>query len=109
MGGIKSLLGDTPYQPYGGKPPARAGNPTQQAAAESVAYVVPTVREKVYLCIKAAGEHGRINNEIVADLGLKLQTVCARVAELRLSGRVQDSGIRRKTDTGRDAIVWRAT
>jgi hypothetical protein len=109
MGGMKSLLGDKPYVPYGGKPPYRQGNPTSQAAAESVAHVAPTVRETVYECIAAAGPHGRINNEIADDLGRKLQTVCARVAELRLAGRIKDSGIRRKTDTGRDAIVWRAT
>lgn len=97
------------YQPYGGKPPYRRGNPTSQAAAESVAYIAPTVRERVYEYIKAAGPRGRINNEIADGLSIKLQTVCARVAELRLAGRLEDSGTRRKTDTGRQAIAWRAT
>ena len=37
------------------------------------------------------------------------QTVSARVNQLRDSGWVCDSGMRRKTRSGRNAIVWRPT
>lgn len=47
------------------------------------------------------------NYEVGRDTGMKPQSVSARMNELSEKGYVVDSGARRKTDTGRNAIVWR--
>ena len=103
MSETKDLFGSPPY---GGLPPYRHGNDTQAAASARIAYIAPNLRERVFAHISAAGPRGRTNNEITKNLNIKLQTVCARVAELRSAGRIHDGGARRKTDSGRDAIVW---
>ena len=38
---------------------------------------------------------------------MPLSSVCARVRELQLTDHIEDSGLRRKTQFGKLAIVWR--
>ena len=49
------------------------------------------------------------NHELVLRLKMKLQTVCARVAEIREDGFIEDSGRRCKTDSNCKAVIWRTT
>lgn len=46
-------------------------------------------------------------HEIEASSGMRMQTISARIRELTLKGYLEDSGERRPTPSGRNAIVWR--
>jgi DNA-binding transcriptional regulator GbsR (MarR family) len=46
------------------------------------------------------------NYEISDELEIPLSSVCARVRELQVLNLVIDSGLKRKTKYGKDAIVW---
>jgi response regulator of citrate/malate metabolism len=48
-------------------------------------------------------------DEIEEQLDLRHQTASARLHELMKLGKIQDSGARRDTRSGRGAIVWRVT
>jgi hypothetical protein len=47
------------------------------------------------------------NYQIADELEMPLSSVCARVRELQLTDHIEDSGLRRKTQFGKLAIVWR--
>ena len=80
-------------------------NPTTSyAAARSMTARVPNIRERVFSLIKASG--GMTADAIEAELGMSHQTVSARVNELARLGQIHDSGRRRPTRSGRNAIVW---
>ena len=63
-----------------------------------------TKREQVYELLKL---NALSNYQIADELEMPLSSVCARVRELTLTGHIEDSGIRRKTQFGKLAIVWR--
>ena len=63
-----------------------------------------TKREQVYEYIKTESS---TNYQIADELEMPLSSVCARVRELTLTGHIEDSGTRRKTQFGKLAIVWR--
>ena len=52
---------------------------------------------------------GRTADELIVELDRGHATVSARVNELANAGWIVDSGIRRKTRSGRDAVVWKAS
>ena len=85
-------------------PPARKGEATQQEAARHIAPVVGELQAKVLGFIKSQGS--ATNEELSEGLGMKIQTVCGRVAELREMGKIKDSSARRKTRAGVSAKVW---
>ena len=62
-----------------------------------------TKREQVYEYIKTEAS---TNYQIADELDMPLSSVCARVRELQLTGHIEDSGTRRKTQFGKFAIVW---
>ena len=112
MKDLDQLFG-TPETPH----PSRAGNDDQQSlpfsnpttskeAAESMRERAPRLREIVFRYIS---EHrGATCDEVEAALSLTHQTASARVNELMRADRIEDSGSKRKTRSGRNAIVWRA-
>ena len=57
--------------------------------------------------IKEDQSDGATCDEIEVSLSLSHQTASARVRDLFQGGLIVDSGIRRKTRTGRKATVWR--
>ena len=79
---------------------------TSRAAAESVEQATPILRERVFVHISAAGVRGITCDEAEEELGLRHQTCGPRIRELCLAGRIEDSTLRRKTRSGRGAIVW---
>lgn len=85
-------------------PPSAAGSDTSEAAAESIAKDTNRLRCLVLEEIRDAG--GLTCDECEERLALKHQTCSARVYELKGSGRIRDSGMRRKTRSGRNAVVW---
>ena len=67
-----------------------------------------TQRRKIYDRVFLEGNRGMTNDEIGMALNLPPQSVSARVNGLVADGHLYDSGQRRQTQWGRDAIVWRA-
>lgn len=68
----------------------------------------PSDEAKILLWIKGS-EVGATCDEVESCLRMSHQTASARIRDLRGLGRLVDSGSRRKTRTGRSAIVWRAS
>jgi len=94
-------------EPYNGRPPYVAGSDTSEAAADSIIGDRARMQTMVYECIGATGIHGATDDEVEAMTGLRHQTASARRRELVQKGRVVDTGMRRKTRSGRPATVWR--
>ena len=77
---------------------------------EAARAIVPDLQrlERVVLdAIAYYSESGLCDHEIEDVTGLKHQTASARRRALVLRGLVEDSGLRRRTDSGRMAVVWR--
>jgi DNA-binding transcriptional regulator GbsR (MarR family) len=76
---------------------------TSKKALASIKPKIKTKREQVYDLIKLKP---LTNYEISDELEIPLSSVCARVRELQILNLVIDSGLKRKTKYGKDAIVW---
>jgi hypothetical protein len=87
--------------------PYVAGSDTSKAAAESVGPWAETLRGRIYVFIAHAPD-GAICEEVEDALLVSHQTASARIRELALCEALADSGERRSTRSGRQAIVWRA-
>jgi hypothetical protein len=90
-----------------------AGQKTQLALnhpSVAIAHNAPdTSREVVHFWIKWAGRteaKGMTADEISVLLELPAQSVSARINGLHRDAYIVDSGMRRKTRYGRNAIVW---
>jgi site-specific DNA-methyltransferase (adenine-specific) len=80
------------------------GSDTSKAAAKKVNKAAAQ-RERVFEVIKYA-QHGLTDEEIQTVTGYAANSQRPRRVELVEAGRVLDSGIRRKTRSGRKAVVW---
>lgn len=83
--------------------------PTSVAAAEKARPKTGTQRWRVLRVVVDAGEEGVTDEEIMARIGLPLNTVRPRRLELVEQSLVIDSGDTRPTAGGSPAIVWLAT
>jgi len=82
---------------------------TSREAAEKAKPNAGKQRELIYFWIKWAGKSeakGMTADEISTLLLLPAQSVSARINGLHKDGYIKDSGARRKTQYGRNAIVW---
>ncbi len=86
--------------------PYVAGSDTSQSAAESITSDLGRLEALVYKIIASAGLEGRTDDELEVATQLAHQTISARRRTLVLKGRVCDSGHRRRTRSGRKAVVW---
>jgi len=82
------------------------GIPTSDAAASSMEGHTQTIAEKILAYLEAAGAAGATSDEVEEALKIPHQTVSPRILYLRHLGKVQDSGQRRTTRSGRSAICW---
>ncbi len=87
--------------------PPSNGVATSNAAAASIYNDASAIRMRVCLAIKSLG--GATCDQVEEYTGLKHQTASARVNELKERGDIVDSGERRKTRSGRKAIVWKVS
>ena len=78
---------------------------TSQDALATIKPKIKTKREQVYDLIKL---NPLTNYQIADELEMPLSSVCARVRELQVLNLVIDSGLKRKTKYGKDAIVWQS-
>ena len=76
---------------------------TSQEALATIKPKIKTKREMVYDLIKL---NALTNYEIADELDMPLSSVCGRCRELQELNLVVDSGLRRKTKYGKQAIVW---
>ena len=85
--------------------PGHNHRPTSIAAAQEIAPHVTRLAETVLEAVRA-----RPMNcwEIEQATGLSHQTASARLRELYLKGRIEESGQTRPTGSGRQAIVWKS-
>ena len=82
---------------------------TSREAAEKAKPNAGKQRELIHFWIKWAGKSeakGMTADEISTLLLLPAQSVSARINGLHKDGYIKDSGARRKTQYGRNAIVW---
>ena len=77
---------------------------TSKKALASVKPKIKTKREQVYDFVKLQSS---TNYEISDELEMPLSSVCGRIRELQILNLVEDSGLRRETKYGKQAIVWR--
>ena len=87
-----------------GTPYSRSG--TSRAAAESQRGKHGIDRERVLSMITGAQAQGMTCWEVERAGGFSHQTASARIAQLHQRDHIVDSGRRRRTGTGRQAIVW---
>lgn len=80
--------------------------PTSIAARASLGSAARTQRQQVFLHLLKCGSMGATLNELEAALGISGNTVRPRRLELEQSGLIEDSGLRRPTPSGRQAVVW---
>lgn len=89
--------------------PFVVGSDTSREAAESLVDALPQLQSLVYGFIRGRGLGGATCDEVEVGLGLRHQTASARVYELANKGLIIDSGLRRRTRSGRRAAVYVAT
>lgn len=94
----------TQYDLFGGLPPHVKDSETSKEAAVSIAETAGSLRETVRCEI--IYHRGATCDEVEAALDLRHQTASARIRELFLQGKIYDSGQKRKTRSGRSAVVW---
>lgn len=88
------------------RPLYRNPDTSRQAGIAVTKMLGKKLRAKIYYYLKAYGP--KTNEELSEDLHIKYITVTPRISELVELKLVLDSGQRRKTSGGRDAIVWKA-
>lgn len=91
-------------------PFARRDHPeTAKRARDEIRPHVTGLRRRVLDCICAFGPGGATDDQIQDHTGILLQTEIPRRRELVELGLVKNSGQRRKTRSGRNAILWVTT
>lgn len=88
--------------------PARKEDPpTAHEAANSNGEIRGKTRVRVFQYLLSRGAEGATDYEISRDLNLLRTSAGKRRKEIADLGHVEDSGMRRKTDSKTTAIVWR--
>lgn len=85
--------------------PGYSNPTTSKAAAESMEPHVTRLAAMVLERLRKCGP--QTCEQVEIGLSLRRSTASARITELRLKGKIEDTGERRPTESGRKAIVWR--
>jgi predicted transcriptional regulator len=85
--------------------PGHSNPTTSKAAAASMKPEMGRLQRQIFDYIAARPSTAR---EVENALTLRAATVTARIREMVLENRLEDSGDKRETPSGRRAIVWRA-
>lgn len=92
---------------YANRPvPSVKGSDTSEAAAESMEKCAATLRSRALIII---ANYPSTCDEIEVEMAGKHQTISPRIWELKNMGLIADSGVRRRTRSGRNAAVYKAT
>ena len=87
-----------PYQP---------GSDTSREAAISIEKDLCRLERAVFTAIRSRGEAGANCWEVERMTGISRACSSARLNRLRMLGIIYDTGLRRETDSGRNAVVYR--
>ena len=87
-------------------PPAQRHSETSVSAAKAIAPAAATLRLMVLEALRKAGADGLTDEEMLSATGLQPSTGRPRRIELMQAGHVRDSGRKRETRSGRNAVVW---
>lgn len=79
---------------------------TSEQAARAADLPAINLRALVLEHIKKCGDRGATDQEIQDSLSIRPQTQTPRRWELERLGLIRNSGITRKTKSGRNAVVW---
>lgn len=90
-------------------PPAQRHSGTSVTAAQDIEPKAGTLRRMVLDHLRWQGGHGATDEEIQIHLDMDANTERPRRIELVRAGKAYDCGVRRKTNSGKQAVVWRAT
>jgi hypothetical protein len=90
-------------------PPRVAGSATSHEAADAIRPAVSEQCRRVFEFIASRGVIGATDAEIQAGLALPGDSERPRRVWLEQRGHIRDSGLKRLTEAGRPAVVWRAT
>ena len=86
--------------------PVQSHSKTSRQAGKEIKLAVGTLRSRVLAFLLQRGEHGATDGEMQAALSMNPSTQRPRRIELVNAGLVKDSGVKRKTESGRSAVVW---
>jgi len=86
--------------------PFVAVSDTSREAAQSIEPHLARLEKQVHEFVRDTGIFGATCDEIEQRLGMSHQTASARLRRLAKAGYVHDSQNRRKTRSGRNAVVW---
>lgn len=90
-------------------PPAQTHSATSQAAGDSVRESAGASRARVRGFLLTCGWRGATDEEMQLALGMNPSTQRPRRIELVKAGHAIDTGRKRPTGSGRQAVVWMAT
>jgi hypothetical protein len=79
---------------------------TSLDAYASVRPSLPAKEARFLQLIRWSEDYGYTLSELAFTTGVLLQSACGTRLALEKKGLIKDSGKRRKTPTGRNAIVW---
>lgn len=82
---------------------------TSKQAAIEASTVTGAARSAVYQYVQECGHQGATDEEVQRGLGMNPSTQRPRRVELVEAGAIVDSGVKRPTASGRDAVVWVAS
>jgi hypothetical protein len=94
---VKTLFDTIPYQSH---------SDTSREAADGIAPSANRLRAAVFEYLRSRGADGATDEEGIRDTGISPSTYRPRRIECQQVGRVIDSGRKRKTASGRNAVVW---
>lgn len=92
---------------YPDSPGYARGIDTSIAAAEEMKPRAAILREKCLAHLKRWGMTGSTADECALNLKESVLSIRPRFTEMRRLNWIEDTGARRKNDSGRNAIVWR--
>lgn len=92
---------------YPSVPGSARGIDTSIAAAEEMKPRAAYLREKCLAYVKRWGMTGSTADECAEYLKESVLSIRPRFTEMRRLNWIEDTGERRKNDSGRNAIVWR--
>ena len=97
---------DQDFTIYPAYPGAKGSSETGHEAAAAIAPITARLQRAALAAIRDAGAAGLTTCELADMLGFERSTIQPRTSELRVLGRIVDSGMRRRNPNGKRAIVW---
>ena len=79
---------------------------TSREARRNLAGAMPTLRQQVYDFLIARGREGATDEEMQQAIPMNPNTQRPRRRELEQALMILDSGRKRKTESGSNAVVW---